>query len=251
MRPVDVPAELLAIADQSTPGQPAEVIADILTEWERISAERDNGTLRPNGHWCDDACVCFIHDVPLYCNNATGQHACPMTTCPFAHGYESALRETYDRLSSDAATVEQFNVKINKLLGLPVGSPLDESLTMFHQQYNALRLALGQAVSSYGQLPGMPFVRDLLVSVVAAEDVDGWARTARYTRLAGDSSLTPTHSVSNVEDVTATPTKGNTMTDPSVYQTPSETAEVEVETPEQDPADGDSAETESTTADGE
>ncbi len=250
MRPDDVPAELLGIADgftgfkHSPGGSVRKAIAAILTEWDRISAERANGDMRPNGHWCDDACVCFIHDVPLYCNNATGKHACPMTTCPFAHGYESALRETYDRLSSDAATVEQFNVKMARLLGLPTDTPIDETLNLFTQQYCSLRLALGQAASSFGTLPGVLFIEDRAVAIVSAEQVDGWARTARYTRLLGDSPLTATHSVSSVDGERVTSTKGSTMTEP----TP-ETTEVEVEQTEQETAGEQS--TDDSTADGE
>ncbi len=157
MRAADVPAELLAIADatagfgRSTGGSVATAIAAIITRWEAIKAERDNGSPQPeNLHWCGDACVCLIHGIPLYYSSDLEGHACQDPGCPFAHGYETELARTWDELASNTATIEQFGVKMARLLGLPTGTPIDETLTMFTQQYCSLQLAAHRSLHSAG-----------------------------------------------------------------------------------------------------
>lgn len=184
-------------------------------------------------HYCDDACVCFIDGSPLLYNEKTALHACVDMTCHFAHGYESRLRDTWEELRDCAGQMEEFRRELARTLALPA-DPLpevDKLLRLLMQQYNSLRLALGQAAGSFGILPGETFARNMMVAVVSAEEVDGWQRTARYTRLA-DTPLTATHSVSSVDSKDATPTEGN-----STMVQPEENAPEPVETDAEESAE--------------
>lgn len=176
--------------------------------------------LRPVGHWCDDACVCFLDGAALLWSGSLQIHACVNPGCPFAGGYETKLRATWEELRDCAEQMATVRRQLARLLGLPT-DPLptfEHSMGVLLEQYNALRQALGWACASYLSISDQHpilFIRDLRVGIATAEDVDGWERTAQYTRLANASSLTSTHSVSTVDDVNATPTKGTAMTEPN------------------------------------
>jgi len=44
-------------------------------------------------HWCDDGCVCPLHQTPLYWSPSRELHACQDPECHYASGFEPALAE--------------------------------------------------------------------------------------------------------------------------------------------------------------
>lgn len=42
-----------------------------------------------NPHACDETCVCPFHELALMYAPSIDDHACPITTCAFAHGMKS------------------------------------------------------------------------------------------------------------------------------------------------------------------